>query len=308
MIRSLTVDWSPAYELVLSLAVFVDRQRWKTIDLGSAWGSNVEKRLSPDALALVRPIKDPRALHHLFPLIRKSPSGGAEGFLCWLAGLTPGELYGCMHPHVEEIAPHLPWDLVTWRDRLVEALSVWHERYFRHVDPVILAHLQAEVNARRAQAACSPAQEVVLEATNGVNLAEDEVAEVLLVPQYHMSPWNVGSALTGLRILLYPVDMSQANPDDPPLALLRLTRALADENRLRILRLLGKGSLTLSELTDRTRLAKSTVHHHMVALRAARLVLIHEVGKEARYSLNPTGVDQLSDQFRSFVLPKTEEV
>jgi len=307
MIHSLTIAWQPAYELILSLAVFVDRQRWKATDLGTAWGAGVEKRLRPETLAQARAIRDPHVVHTLFPLVAKAPSGEVEPFLAWLTDLGPGELYGCLHPHVEEIASDLPWDLVTWRDRLASLLTEWHAQYFRHIDPAILAHLQAEADFRRAQAETIPADDLVMQATMGLNIADDSVDEVLLIPQYHMCPWNVGDRLSSLRILLYPAELPRANSNDPPLALVRLGRALGDESRLRILRFLGQGPMGLVELTARTGLAKSTVHHHMVALRAAGLVVVDDQETSIRFRLRPAGFDHLAEQFRAFVLPTPKE-
>src|SRR5204862_3211157 len=70
----------------------------------------------------------------------------------------------------------------------------------------------------------------------------------------------------------------------PPVHLLRLHKALSDERRLRILRLLGERDMNLQELSDELGLAKSTTHHHTVVLRAAGLIRTSTT-VENRYSL-----------------------
>lgn len=304
MTHSLTIDQAPAYELVLSLAVFLDRQRWKTIDLGAAWGAEAERRLGPEGKAQMKAIKDPRLLHLLFPLVHQAPGDRTpEAFMAWLGSLAAGDLYERLLP----CAPpgnsgDLPPDLGLWRDRMLAALRLWHECYFRELDPAILAHLAADAAAREAQAAHTPVLDLVAEATNGLHLEDDDLQQVLLVPQYHMSPWNVGLKGKGLWVILYPAEPMQDDTDRPPTPLLRLTRALSDENRLRILRFLGREPLGLNELTERTGLAKSTVHHHMVMLRAAGLVIIREKGADGRYDLRPGWLDQLTGRLSAFVV------
>ena len=301
---SAEIDYAPAYELVLSLFVFLERSKWKTLDLGPAWGAEVERRLGPDLKARIRSQKAPRTLPLLFLLIHEAPGDRSpESFLDWLASLSPGDLYERLVCRVEAEHREPLGDLGAWRDGVLAILRVWHEHYFRGLDPAILAHLQKDAAARRAQAAVTPALELVAEATNGLHL-EEEHAKIVLVPQYHMSPWNVGTGLKDLRVILYPVEPLQTNPDDPPLALTRLTRALADENRLRILRFLAREPMSLNELTDHTGLAKSTVHHHMVALRAAGLVFIHEKGADGRYYLRPGWLDLLAGRLSAYVAPE----
>lgn len=306
MQRSLTIDFAPAYELLVSLAVYGERPRWKAMDVGQAWGTEVEKRLGAEGKALLKRIDPFQDMQPLLGLVAQAPGARtADGFLDWLATLTPGELYERSFCHmVEDAREHLPADLGAWRDRVVAALRFWHAHYFADVDPAIFAHLQADAEARRAQAAVTPMLELIAEATNGLYIDPPEHGQVLMVPQHHMRPWNLSCGSGNMRVILYPAEPPQANPDDPPLALSRLTRALSDENRLRILRFLAQAPLTLAELTERTGLAKSTVHHHMVMLRAAGLVIIHEKERDGRYSLRPGWLDLVAGRLSGFVLPQ----
>lgn len=308
MIESLIIDYAPAHEFVVSLAVYLERSRWKSTDLGSAWGAGVEKRLGAEDKARLKAIKETADLQPLFLLAYQAPGDRTPAeFMDWLATLSPGDIYerlvngSCEEAELTEI----PRDLGAWRHRILQALRLWHECYYQHVDPAIAAHLKAEAESRRIQAATTPALELVDQATKGLLLDTAGYQRVVLVPQYHMSPWNLGAMWPGLWVLLYPVEAPQTNPDDPPLALTRLTRALSDENRLRILRFLAQAPRTLNELTERTGLAKSTVHHHMMMLRAAGLVRIHEKDRDGRYaSLRPGWLDLVSGRLSGFVLPQ----
>lgn len=303
---SVMIDYAPAYEFLVSLRLYGERSRWKSMDLGPAWGADADKRLGPEGKALLKQTDPIHDIHPLFLLAHKAPGERTpEAFMDWLASLSPGEIYeGAFCRVDEEVRRQTPADLEAWRDQLLPRLRLWHERYYRHLDPAIAQQLVADAEARRSQAAAASALELVFEATNGLYLDRAEHDQIILVPQYHMRPWNVIGQWQSLRLCLYPIEPAQANPDDPSMALTRITRALSDENRLRILRFLSQAPASLNDLTDRTRLAKSTVHHHMVMLRAAGLVILHEKDREGRYSLRPGWLDLVSSRLSGFIAPQ----
>ena len=71
---------------------------------------------------------------------------------------------------------------------------------------------------------------------------------------------------------------------------MRLSKALGDEKRLRILRALAEGEKTLMELAEMFGVAKTTMHHHMIVLRSAGLVAVG-VGRSATGSGTETVPD-----------------
>ncbi|MCA1571541.1 MAG: helix-turn-helix domain-containing protein [Chloroflexi bacterium] len=79
-----------------------------------------------------------------------------------------------------------------------------------------------------------------------------------------------------VMLILYPVadESISADSDTPPLRLVRLSKALGDEKRLRILRALADGEKSLMELADAFGVAKTTMHHHMITLRSAGLISV----------------------------------
>jgi len=66
----------------------------------------------------------------------------------------------------------------------------------------------------------------------------------------------------------------------------QIFRTLADENRLRILKILEQRPLCVCEITNILGLATSTVSEHLAALRQAGLVIEQKAGKWINYSLN----------------------
>ncbi len=69
-------------------------------------------------------------------------------------------------------------------------------------------------------------------------------------------------------------------------------RALADPNRRRILKLLGKRSMTAGEIAAQFNLAKSTLSGHFSVLKAADLIQEERRGTSIIYSLNLSVVEE----------------
>lgn len=301
------VDWAPAYELMVSLKAYASTADRKILELGAAWVKGVRECLSPELAADLARRDAVGKMPWLDLLVRQCPEPrDASGFLGWLAQLSAGEMYERLAPLSATNHP-LPNDLGALRDRSIDTLSRWDEQYFRHVDPAILHGLEREAGATRALVAVTDPVDLIERATNGVHLLAPEPSPevVLLIPQYHYRPWNVFSVYRGMRIIQYPVDAAPPAPGDLPPGLLRLTRALSDDSRLRILRFLAAGPQSFMSVVQFSGLAKSTVHHHMVVLRAAGLVRVHSYQRgdmTDTYSLRPHALDELDRRLRAFFM------
>ena len=76
-----------------------------------------------------------------------------------------------------------------------------------------------------------------------------------------------------------------------PTNLPTIMKALGDENRLKILAMLGQGSLCACEMLGNLHIRQSTLSHHMSILSEAGLVSSWSVGKWTHYRLCPQGID-----------------
>ena len=83
---------------------------------------------------------------------------------------------------------------------------------------------------------------------------------------------------------------------------MRLHRALGDETRLRILRLLRDRDLYLTEIAGLVELSKPTVKHHLALLRAAGLVTVTDEGGMTYYTLRRDRLDAGSAELKRFLL------
>jgi DNA-binding transcriptional ArsR family regulator len=304
------VDWVPAYELVLSLFCFVTFGKHRLLELGDAWVDEVRQRLPAGMATRLSRQNTAVSLKHkeddlLLLLVHGCPHPcDVAGFLTWLGGLSAGDAYESLAPRLPDGGPKLPRDFLSWRDRAVNVLNVWNDTYFKDIDPAILTGLAENADALRQRLGTSP-QALIEEMTNGILVeAGEEPVTVTLVPQYHKRPYNEDFSEQGGVVILYPADICLPTDDQPPSRLLRLTHALSDESRLRILRFVADGARTLTEVARFIGLSQPTVHHHLVQLRAAGLVRVHFVANvPSRYSLRPHALDQLSEQLGTYLQP-----
>jgi DNA-binding transcriptional ArsR family regulator len=169
----------------------------------------------------------------------------------------------------------------------------------RDVEEEAMGPVRRDVAYRRQQLedGMDPA-EVVVAATNGYALSEDRaVRRIVLLPSYWMRPWLVVGRHGGAVEIFTTVvgDEFLALPSEaPPPSLLKLCKALSDESRLKLLRRMSSGPVSLSEATDELDVAKATAHHHLSILRQAGLVTMAGTGRSTRYALrgDPSTITQ----------------
>ena len=145
---------------------------------------------------------------------------------------------------------------------------------------------------------------VVVEATNGYEPPEDAgLRRLVLLPSYWMRPWLViGHRGKGVEVISTVVaDQFLVLPTEaPPPALLKLAKALSDESRLRLLRRMASGPISLTEATDSLDVTKATAHHHLSILRQAGLVSMRGTGRATRYALRQNPADTAREALNEY--------
>jgi DNA-binding transcriptional ArsR family regulator len=187
-------------------------------------------------------------------------------------------------------------------EALVQVLRRFDDEVF-HGGEETAAALARDAEEKRALVPSLPPERLVETATNGVTFTmQPEVSGVVLIPSAVVRPWVAITEHGSLRIFVYPVtaEALSADPDAPSPWMLSFYKALADERRLRILNMLVSGPASLSQVAERIGLAKSTVIHHMRALRTAGLVLI-TVGEEKEYSLRPQAIPEAGRMLQAYL-------
>ncbi|MDQ2940707.1 MAG: winged helix-turn-helix domain-containing protein [Chloroflexota bacterium] len=198
-------------------------------------------------------------------------------------------------------------DPAATKAELIELLEAWEASVWRTEEPKLMPILERDAEAKRGLATELPLERFTEVATNGVEyLARPGVREVVLTPTFVNRPWVSTTEYRDVDILTYPVadESVTAETDAPPLRLVRLSKALGDERRLRILRILASGDKTLMELAEQFDVPKTTMHHHMIALRSAGLVTLTSGTK--RYRLRRDALPDVGELLRGYVGAATD--
>jgi DNA-binding transcriptional ArsR family regulator len=223
--------------------------------------------------------------------------------------------------HVAEIEERMPeWHrkarIAMLRDpggthaSIVAVLRAWLERY-EPIEDRVTAILSRDYASRDADRESLRGADLIEHTTNGLRwLGEPGIRRVILAPSYFSRPFNFLLAGPDWRFFGYPVADDALGPVDPlapPAGLLRLHRALGDDTRLRILKLLGRRDLYLTEIAQELDLSKPTIKHHLALLRAAGLVTVTESGTVMYYSLRREPLDAASTDLKRFLVVESRK-
>ena len=171
----------------------------------------------------------------------------------------------------------------TIKSRLVDVLARWNTEVFEPTLDEVRPLLERDVEEKRALAASLDPGTFTERATGGIQYTPPpEIRELVFFPSYWFRPWVLMSEHKHARIFGYPIASPGPAVELPDLA--RLYKALGDERRLALLRLLRQGPVALGAAAKEVELSKSTTHHHLAILRQAGLVLIRN-DEENSYSL-----------------------
>jgi DNA-binding transcriptional ArsR family regulator len=188
--------------------------------------------------------------------------------------------------------------------RLVGVMRSWAPA-FAAIEPRISAIIERDHALRAADRGAYSGSDLIERTTNGVRwLAEVGVRRVVLAPSYFSRPFNFLLAGDDWRFFGYPVSDEALEAEDrlaPPPAVIRLHRALGDETRLRILKLLAGKDLYLTEIAQQLDLSKPTIKHHLALLRAAGLLTVVEAGTVIYYSLRRDRIEAASTDIARFL-------
>lgn len=189
------------------------------------------------------------------------------------------------------------------KDLVMEVVRRWSDELFAPERDAVSATLDRDAQAKVALADVVSPEDLIETATGGLEFRPERwIGRVILLPHVAMRPWNVSGAWEDAEIICYPVadESLGIDPTAPPTRLLRLYKALSDDKRLSILKILARSSATLQELADAVGLAKSTAHHHMVILRSAGLVRV-TTELRSTYSLRRDAIREPTSMLREFL-------
>jgi DNA-binding transcriptional ArsR family regulator len=332
----LSIDVSPAYELLQSMAVVFAEDDGDTYEIGKAWLGEARERAGEDLVARVEGVMmgENDTFIHLSGLVHDTPAPrGVPAFLAHLREtdaaeimlhliqfysreirrMTPpaviraavagdpdarGEFVRTSYPEWEAWGAYLgrvlDVDIETFKAELISVIETWAERVWKPESLTIMPILERDADAKRELQRELPLDRFITTATNGVEFApRPGIDRVVMAPSFVNRPLVTYNEIGETLLIIYPVadESVSADADAPPIRLVRLSKALGDEKRLRILRALADGEKSLVELAEMFGVPKTSMHHHMIVLRSAGLVAVG-VGQK-RYRLRSETVPDL---------------
>jgi DNA-binding transcriptional ArsR family regulator len=336
---SFRIDWDvrPAYDFVFSLS----RDAGETADLPAedrAWLKAARNSL-PDGMrdAAKQLFDDEICINAAVLLVDRPNVRTARDFVDAFAVATPAEVvravfeYSLREPDLaalidraiegdeaaltalEETMPehkrHARIDIIRQPQEtltaMADVLAAWSD-LFTPIEPRVTEILERDYNSRAADRATLAPSELIERTTGGIRwLPEAGVRRLILAPSYFSRPYNFVMSAGDWRLFGYPVADDALEASDPlaaPQAVVRLHRALGDETRLKILKLLAGRDLYLTEIAQQLELSKPTIKHHLALLRAAGLVTITESGSVVYYTLRRNRLDDASADIKQFLI------
>jgi hypothetical protein len=177
-------------------------------------------------------------------------------------------------------------DPVESKGALLDLLSGWYEHILSEMAPADPALAERDAEAKRELVTSVPPEQVVERLAPGIQWAAGpEIDRVVLFPVYTPRPWVYMSEYKRVKIFCPPITADRERAPGDPAELVRIYKALGDESRLKLLKRLQEGPISLTDAAQVIGLAKSTTHHHLAILRQAGFVLIQE--GDDTYKLRP---------------------
>ncbi|MGG4553576.1 ArsR/SmtB family transcription factor [Paenibacillus humicus] len=302
MTYNVKVDVSPIYELISSFIVFTTRKWVNNLDVGLEWLEDIGSRFNLDAqqafaAAAKFPFSDYDVLY-VWAMDRSSHS--IDAFLDDLEHAANDTLYHSIKSYIPDMNTK---EVERIRSSYVPLLRKWNDLYFIDVAPQYTPLLEEDAAEKSTLLHKMDPEALVEYASGGIVLEAGLPSEqVVLVPSIHFRPINTYCFYNGALLIQYPIDIPELDEDEPPTCLLRLTRALANPERLRLLRYVANEPKSLQEMVSNLHESEDKLMHHLMRLRVAGLLRVHLVDVDTeKFSIRPDGAAELQMFLESYI-------
>ncbi|SEA86447.1 regulatory protein, arsR family [Thalassobacillus cyri] len=326
------VEYSLLWESALGIAAITNKSLIQTLEQPQGYWETIKASLSEEMIEHLEYVEKNNTWKALLQLLHASGTTDLKTFRSYLKNLSDEEIRYLCIPYIgqdkqdlrEKAAsgageaidqlkdftsnnPFFPTYIEfickvgadELKSHLAGVMAGWFETVIKPQEEELHAMLQRDVEDKQRMMKKLGSEPFVEWATNGISyLPEPSVYKVLLIPQYTYRPWNVEADLEGVKVFYYPVANESLHPKDnyiPNQMLVLKYKALGDEVRLKIMKMLSEQPRSLQELTTELQMGKTTVHHHLKILKSARLIAAEKSGyyvQEQALASLPKEMDQ----------------
>lgn len=329
----LKVEQSPVWELILGIAGYTHKQLRHTFEMDEEWTTN-ENLMPPSLLQLLNEIEETNLWYGMLLLQNQLSAASVQEFLNSLSTVSTTDFYDWLLPYHDRLSESLRMEAVrepgypeVWRkyadlfkghdylegyvhqllllsqseisELMIRVLTEWEkwtsqkEEWEKWLQALAFEQKQhRQLDARNSVAE-------IERVTDGVEyLPEPSVWSVKLIPQVSYRPWVLTIRTADTKLFFYPVKEEHLlEPGVPSKELIRGHKALGDELRLKLLFQLQKHPLSLQELSSQFVTSKTTLHHQLALLKAAKFIRV----EKGIYSINPDKLEAFSSQLARYM-------
>ncbi|MFJ7731457.1 ArsR/SmtB family transcription factor [Lysinibacillus sp. NPDC097231] len=337
---SLQVESSPVWEVILGIAGYTHVQLRHTFDFDEEWTFS-QQSMSESLIESLKLIEKTNFWYSLIMLQNELSSLTVEDFVNQLHDIPVEKFYGILLPYknretesmrretaarhnnpelFEEYAAH--FDDHDYLGEYIRNLSQYsHQELCELFSSVLnkwynwvsqqekwekwMQALNFEEKRYQSLDVSNPMEEIE-HITGGVKYQiEPSIWTVKLIPHISYRPWILEKRSCDTKLFFYPLkEELLLEPGVPPRDLVRSYKALGDELRLKLLYQLLRGPLSLQELSAQFNINKTTLHHQLSLLKAARLIKVDK----GIYSGNPIEIDVLYERLTQYLRFNDEEI
>lgn len=303
MTYQLQIDVSPIFELLSSFTIYTTRKWIDNLDVGSEWADQIKPLINEQTRqafveAAALPFTDFDILFAL--IIERNGSDQINEFLDDLEHKDIETLLHKIHPYMSTVNHK---DIERIKKYYVPLLRTWNTLYFESWYSSHNDLLQEDAEEKQLLMTKMDPQALTEYATGGLVVEPNlPIRRVILLPSIHFRPINMYCFYDDTLLIQYPIDIPELDEEAPPTHLVRLTRALAKPERLRLLRYIADQPKSLQEIIHDLGETEGKLMHHLMRLRVAGLLRVHLVAKDTeKFSIRPDGASELQMFLESYI-------
>ncbi|MNH74731.1 Helix-turn-helix domain protein [compost metagenome] len=303
MAYTVKVDVSPVYELLGSFLVHIVRKWTNNIDMGPEWIDTINSRLNETTRAAFAeaaswPFEDYDVLYAW--AVERGELNQIEEYLNFLQTTSSEALCDKIRSYIPEMTAE---KALLIRNNYVPLLHIWYDVYFKEIESMYVPLLEEDA-AEKLTLLDKMDPESLIDYASGGLIVSDElpVEQVILLPIIHLRPINTYCFYNNMLLIQYPVDLPLEDANEAPNYLLRLTRALAAPERLRMLRYLANEPKSLPEMQQFLNESEETLMYHLRLLRVAGLLRVHlGTNDQEKFCFRPDGISELQIFLETYI-------
>lgn len=329
----LEMEQSPVWELMLGIAGYTHKQLRHTFELDEKW--TLDENLMPHSLLqLLNKIEETNLWYGMLLLQNQLNAASTTEFLNSLSTVSTTDFYDWLLPYHDRQSEALRMEAVrepgypeAWkkyadlfkghdylscyvhhlfllsqseiRELIIRILNEWENWVSQRKEWKKWLQALAFEQKQHSQLDAKNPVAIIELITDGVEyLPEPSIWSVKLIPQVSYRPWILTIRTTDTKIFFYPVKEEHLLESGvPSKELIRGHKALGDELRLKLLYQLKKHPLSLQELSSQFNMSKTTLHHQLSLLKAAKFIRV----EKGIYSINHSKLEAFSIQLTRYM-------